>query len=277
MAHSAQPFLRWAGSKRKLLPHLVPYWDGTHERYIEPFAGSACLFFSLRPACAILGDLNGELVDTYLTLQFDPTAVWECMDALPRGEDAYYGIRESIPAELSAVERAARFIYLNRFCFNGLYRTNLAGQFNVPYGASKAGDLPTLNELAAVVDALSHAELRRCDFEQLICGEVRTGDFVYLDPPYAVENVRIFRQYGPQTFGLEDLDRLHRVLCHIDAVGASFVLSYADCEEAKRLFGDWQVRRVNTHRNISGFAKHRRKASEVLVSNRESETRTGPL
>jgi DNA adenine methylase len=216
---------------------------------------------------ALLGDINGELINTYWTLRAHSEAVHEIMAGLPQGEDAYYAVRETPSGELDPIERAARFIYLNRFCFNGLYRTNLAGHFNVPYGASKAGDLPTREELLDVVQVLSVAELRQSDFEQLVREEVRAGDFVYLDPPYAVENVRIFRQYGPHTFGLEDLDRLGGVLDHIVTVGASFVLSYADCDEAERLFGDWHVRRVSTHRNISGFAKHRGMATEVLVSN----------
>jgi DNA adenine methylase len=150
-----------------------------------------------------------------------------------------------------------------------LYRTNLAGHFNVPFGASKAGDLPSLVELEEAVAVLAGAELRHSDFELLIRDEVEAGDFVYLDPPYAVENVRIFNQYGPHTFGLRDLDRLREALDHIARVGAQFVLSYADCAEVERLFGDWHVQRVSTHRNISGFAKHRAAASEVLVTNLE--------
>lgn len=263
----SRSFLRWAGSKRKLLPHLTPYWNGSHTRYVEPFVGSACLFFALRPTRALLGDSNGELIETYQVLQAEPERVHEQMTALPQGEEAYYHVRSTIPAKLDRVGRAARFIYLNRFCFNGLYRTNLRGQFNVPYGASKAGDLPTLPELLAAVEVLSRADLRRDDFENLVRSEVTAGDFVYLDPPYAVENIRIFRQYGPHTFGLEDLQRLRGVLDFIAGAGATFVLSYADCPEVEMLTGAWKVKRVSTHRNISGFAKHRGTAKEVLVTN----------
>jgi DNA adenine methylase len=106
----AYPFLRWAGSKRKLLPHLESFWNGTHKRYVEPFAGSACLFFSLRPDHALLGDINGELIGVYKTLRAETKAVHETMSMLPVDEHAYYGVRATPPAELDAVEQAARFI-----------------------------------------------------------------------------------------------------------------------------------------------------------------------
>src|SRR5262245_30218265 len=126
--------IRWAGSKTQLLPSLRKFWGSEYQRYIEPFAGSASLFFDIKPANALLGDLNWELISALQALKRDAELVLQCLLRLPRGRRSYYRIRKQDPAILSPAERSARFFYLNRFCFNGLYRTNLKGQFNVPYG-----------------------------------------------------------------------------------------------------------------------------------------------
>jgi DNA adenine methylase Dam len=128
------PFLRWAGSKRRLLPVLQTFWTKKHKRYVEPFAGSACLFFALNPPKAILGDLNPELIATYIEVKYRIGAVLKELKALrPEDKAEYLRLRGIDISTMSPAARAARFIYLNRYCFNGIYRTNLAGQFNVPY------------------------------------------------------------------------------------------------------------------------------------------------
>src|SRR5215471_9721752 len=133
------PFLRWAGSKRQLLPRLASYWNHSYKRYLEPFAGSARLFFHLCPKSAILGDINQELIHTYEQLIRAPDDVISRVFSWRQNKSAYYKIRSLIPETLDKSSRAARFIYLNRYCFNGLYRTNLRGDFNVPYGGLKTG------------------------------------------------------------------------------------------------------------------------------------------
>jgi DNA adenine methylase len=261
------PFLRWAGSKRRLLPKLMPYWPDSCTRYVEPFAGSAALFFALKPPLAVLSDTNGELVRTLSTARERPEAVYAALGALPRGSDSFYRIRKLNPTDLGDIERAARFIFLNRFCFNGLYRTNAKGEFNVPFARSGTGDFPSEAAFVRSAALLRMAEIREGDFETVLREVVRCGDFVYLDPPYAVGNRRVFRQYGPHSFGLEDLERLQATLVEIDARGAKFVLSYAWCAEATKSFSGWSHRRVYTQRNIAGFSKHRRKAAELIVTN----------
>jgi DNA adenine methylase len=228
--------------------------------------GSASLFFSICPRRALLSDLNAELVEAYLSVRDNPRAVHQSLGEIPRGKASYYKLRSAGTIGTSAIERAARFIFLNRFCFNGLYRTNTAGVFNVPYSASKTGGLPSLSELRAVSQSLKQARIQCCDFATIL-NQVRTGDFVYLDPPFAVANRRIFRQYGPSTFGVDDLNRLAKLLDTIDSKGATFVVSYALSAESLRVFSNWHLRRVRIQRNISGFAKHRRRAIEIIVSN----------
>jgi DNA adenine methylase len=261
------PFLRWAGSKRKLFPKLLPFWSPEYSRYIEPFAGSAALFFAIRPKRAILGDTNASLIQALTRVRNDPRRVYQKLRRFPLGKQSYYDLRALDPDSFSPDERAARFIFLNRFCFNGLYRTNQSGQFNVPFSSSRTGGLPSLDQIVAAAELLKVAKLKCEDFESLIVRVARAGDFVYLDPPYAVGNRRIFRQYGPHEFGTGDLDRLRRILTVLSKRGAHFVLSYALCKEALQAFSDWSLKRVYTQRNISGFAMHRRRAAELLVSN----------
>jgi DNA adenine methylase len=262
-----KPLIRWAGSKRKLVRRLIPFWGEGFKRYIEPFAGSAALFYAIEPTRALLSDINSELIDTLGTVRRSPRAVYDRLMSFPRGKRSYQTLREQRPLDLSPLDRAARFLFLNRFCFNGLYRTNLSGQFNVPYSADGTGEIPDWKEFLASASLLRRAKLQCGDFAAILETEVRVGDFIYLDPPYAVSNRRIFRQYGPETFGLDDLARLARLLEEIDARGAKFVLSYAICPESKHFFARWPSQKVYAQRNIAGFAKHRRLAAEMIATN----------
>ena len=263
-----RPLLRWAGSKRQLLPQLRAYWDASGcNRYVEPFAGSAAHFFDIEPRSAIINDTNEELIGFYRCMQTDAAAVFALADSWPIDDETYYDLRTLFRSERKVIRRSAMFFYLNRNCFNGIYRTNLSGYFNVPFGGSKTGSLPKWEEIESAVKLLASASLRCDDFESLLKREVRAGDFVYLDPPYAVENRRVFVQYSANTFGSADLQRLSDLLHCIDALGATFLLSYAMAPEARHFFAHWQSRRTSTQRNVAGFAHHRRRAMEMLVTN----------
>lgn len=261
-----KPLLRWAGSKKKLLPNLSLYWQND-QRYIEPFAGSARLFFHLKPSEAIISDQNEELITCYKIIREFPEEVHHKLSSFLNTKEDYYIIRALNPNELSEIERVARFIYLNRLCFNGLYRTNLKGEFNVPYGGYKTGSFPSVDDFGKISDALKSATIINGDFETIVKDNVKNGDFVYLDPPYAVANKRIFKQYGPTTFGTLDIERLFGLLEFINEKEATFILSYAYCEEMVPFVERWGGRTVLTQRNIAGFAGNRRKESEYLISN----------
>lgn len=263
----AQPFLRWAGSKRALLTELQSHFPDEYERYVEPFAGSACLFFRSAPERALLSDLNTELIDTYVTVRAFPEDVGCRLASLPVSKDDYYRIRQQKLKESDAIGHAVRFIYLNRFCFNGLYRTNLKGDFNVPFGRPKTNNVPTSAELRACAQRLEKSDLKAGDFEKTIAGQITKGDLVYLDPPYFHQGTRIFREYHPNSFGRGDLDRFVALLRTIDEIGAKFIVSYASFPDTDTYFSTWNSKTVTTQRNISGFAKHRRKASEIIVTN----------
>lgn len=267
-----RPFLRWAGSKRRLVPVLQAFWEPErHSRYVEPFMGSACLFFQLRPERAVLSDSNDQLVELFQVVRDRPAEVHERLSAIPRTQARYYKERAKDPGRMKPLNRAVRFLYLNRNCFNGLYRTNNSGRFNVPYAGPKrrVGGYPSAEELAIAAATLEVAQIEQGDFDSIVRKVVAPGDLVYLDPPYAVANRRVFKQYGPQIFGLDDLQRLKCLLDHIDEVGSDFVVSYADCPEAREAFQGWRIVETSTRRNISGFSKHRRIDSELIVTNQQ--------
>lgn len=261
------PLLRWAGSKRKLLPVLQTFWTAKHKRYVEPFAGSACLFFALKPPKAILGDLNPELIATYLEVKYRIDAVMRELKKIPKADKAEYGrLRAIDTATLSPPARAARFIYLNRYCFNGIYRTNLAGKFNVPYSGVRCGDMPQDEVFEKCSRRLRTAKFVNADFEKVL-KEAEPGDLVYMDPPFAVRGRRVFRQYDPSTFTSEDIQRLRGWMERLNAAGINFVVSYAESDEADVLRKNFSYETVSVRRNVAGFAGHRVKTTELLISN----------
>ena len=261
-----QSFIRWAGSKRLILPRLREYWAEGNTRYIEPFSGSACFFFDIEPEQAILADINLELISTMRAIRRDVELVLQCLRRLPVGKDVYYSIRAANPKFLSNTERAARFLYLNRYCFNGLYRTNRKGEFNVPYAPPRNGNGCNEQLILKGAKLLKNAQIIHGDFEQTL-SYARSGDFVYLDPPYAITSRRMFAQYDPNTFGLKDLPRLTLALNMLNEMGANFIVTYADSPEARKLLAPWQPKRIKTRRNIAGFAGNRKNAFEIIGTN----------
>ena len=266
-ASATQPLLRWAGSKRKLIPILKEYWRPDFGRYIEPFAGSAALFFALRPKAAVLSDVNEEVIHLLRTVRESPQWLARRFRRAVVNKSTYLALRKTEPSSLSSRERAFRLVYLNRNCFNGLYRTNRLGQFNVPYSESRQPALPSSAQLHAVHRSLQGVTLLRKDFETVVRSKAREGDFVYLDPPFYVTTRRVFVEYGPKEFGPEDLLRLRGLLTWMDSRGVSFLLSYADSPQARGLAAGFHSRAVTTTRNIGGFVSSRRAARELLISN----------
>lgn len=261
------PFLRWAGSKRSLLPVLQTFWTKNHKRYVEPFAGSACLFFAIKPPKAILGDLNSELIATYVEVKYRIEAVLEELKTLPAADkEEYLRLRSVDISTLSPSARAARFIYLNRFCFNGIYRTNLAGQFNVPYSGVRCGSVPQDDVFQKCANRLRRARFINADFENVL-KHAEKGDLVYMDPPYAVRARRVFREYDPSTFTHKDIARLRSWMERLNAAGINFVVSYAESDEADVLRKNFSYETVSVRRHIAGFAAHRAMSNELLISN----------
>lgn len=260
-----RPILRWAGSKRRLLPllrNLVPEFSG---RYIEPFAGSAALFFELMPQAAILADLNSELVHFYNVVRDKPVEVFKKAAAYPRTSTTYYYLRD-VYKPRTDVSRARRFVYLNRHCFNGIYRTNASGKFNVPYGDCKVGELPPLERFEAVSAALRVAEVVNQDYGDTL-SQARRGDFCYIDPPYYTDSSRIFREYDNRPFGVSDLSRLREILVQLDRRGVQFMASYQAGEEALLLAAGFKVDTAEVRRTVAGTVRARGMAKELIIRN----------
>jgi DNA adenine methylase len=262
---SSRSIIRWAGSKRQLIPTLKQWVPQKYKRYIEPFAGSACLFFDLQPDHAVLGDINAELMQTYRQLRRHPRRLHEAVSAIPRSPDHYYRIRSQDALQLDAFERATRFIYLNRNCFNAVYRVNRKGQFNVPWG-TKTGDLPSAEEFKKSARLLRNAELVTADFETVV-SEAKRGDFIYLDPPYSTSVEEEPGLFGAGAFGRSDMGRLIAATKRAAKRGAIFLLSFEYDEQLIRELPDAQMKRISAHRHVSGFSGSRGRVDELLFTN----------
>lgn len=244
---------------------MKEFWTKSHKRYVEPFAGSACLFFALRPPRAIIGDLNPELISTYIEVKYRlPGVLAELAKLPPWDKEEYLRLRSLDTSRLEPQARAARFIYLNRFCFNGIYRTNLKGQFNVPYSGCGCGALPQDEVFQRCSLVLRGARFVKGDFEAVL-SQAEKGDLVYMDPPYAVRARRVFREYDPGTFTHEDIARLRSWMMRLNKAGISFLVSYAESDEADVLRKGFSYKTVSVRRNIAGFAAHRAWTNELLI------------
>ena len=201
-----RPPLRWAGGKRSLSAVLMGLMPTQYHRYVEPMAGSAALFFAIRPATAVLGDLNGELVNYYSVLRDSPDTLIASLRELPASVETYYRLRSFRPT--ASLQQAIRFAYLNRLCWNGLYRVNLTGRFNVPIGSRLPRTLWDEDHLRECSQCLQAAEVRVQDAIESVAMTV-DGDFLFLDPPYPKGAPGVgFNRYTPKRFSHAD----HRLL-----------------------------------------------------------------
>lgn len=261
----SDPILRWAGSKRKLLPLLTAASPKKFSRYAEPFVGSAVLFLELKATKALLGDLNHDLIDTYKTIREHPRAVWNRVSSMSHDSTFYYELRAVDPQSRSPLDRAARFVYLNRFCFNGVYRTNRAGRFNVPRGSGRLF-VPDIDTFMNFAKLLRHAELTCTDFEDLV-DKTQIGDFLYLDPPYALGEKRDRGEYGAGSFRDHDEERLVESIIAASDRGVKVLLSYSPSAFVTKKLRNWHIHKLSVARSVAGFAGSRRSADEILVSN----------
>jgi DNA adenine methylase len=261
-----RPVLRWAGSKRQILPKLTGLAPEIKGRYIEPFCGSACLFLALRPNSAVLGDVNPHLIATYTALRDDPDAVsailarWQ-----PADKETYLSLRADFGRGDEA-QQAARFLYLNRYCFNGVYRENLRGQFNVPYGGYRTGLMPSLDELRAFSARLQCTELYCGDFVGAI-EDATADDFIYLDPPYHYGGARNRGEYGWNAFADEDVDRLVDAIAAASDRGARILVSYNRAHVLQKALPGWILTYAPVRRSVAGFANGRRSVREYQLRN----------
>lgn len=263
---SVTPFLKWAGGKRWLVrDHFDLFESMGASRYIEPFLGSAAVFFALAPKVALLNDANSDLIETYRTIQTSSKDVEEKLRRhhAAHSEEYFYAVRASRPTSSSG--RAARFIYLNRTCFNGLYRVNKKGDFNVPIG-TKTDVILSTDDFAAVARALHGVELTAGDFEAVI-DRACSGDFVFADPPYTVKhNTNGFIKYNERLFSWEDQERLKEALFRAANRGVSILLTNADHSSIRQLYKGCKIRTLERSSVMASESWRRRTTTEVLIS-----------
>ncbi len=258
------PFLKWAGGKRWLAHSEYLPQPKSFNRYIEPFLGGAAVFFRLRPATAILGDVNGELISLYEVMRDQPNDLYDVLQRHQKnhGKQHYYTVRADSP--LCRVEQAARMLYLNRTCWNGLYRVNLKGEFNVPIG-TKNTVLFDDEDFDRYSTLLRAADLRVSDFQTTI-EEAVEGDFLFVDPPYTVRhNCNGFVKYNEQIFSWADQVRLCESVAAAVSRGASVVVTNADHPSVKELYEDaFEYRQLARASVLSGSAKFRGQTTEAM-------------
>lgn len=271
-----RPFLKWAGGKGQLLRQFQPLLPRSYGRYFEPFVGGAALFFFLRPNRATLTDINAELIDCYRAVRDRVEAVIDALGHHTYDAAHYYRVRDLDPASLSLPERAARTIFLNKTGFNGLYRVNSAGRFNVPFGRYVNPSICNAPQLRACSAALQGVELEVRDFYHVLDHAV-AGDFVYLDPPYVpVSSTASFTSYSAGGFGLRDQERLAELFAELDKRGVQVMLSNSDVPEIPRLYKGFHIDRVEALRTINAKTDARGKVGEIVIRNYGSKRgRTG--
>jgi DNA adenine methylase len=266
----AAPFLRWAGGKSKIVGSLKACLPppASYNRYIEPFLGGGSLFFAVSPKEAILGDLNEDLINCYVQVSMHPYAVWSRLQAHLRSHSRQYYLQlRSRLRNGDALERAARFIYINKSAFNGIYRVNRRGEFNVPYGPTLGGPaLPTKVALANASKALRHATLLVASFEET-CNLARPGDLVYLDPPYLpAGKSAFFTHYTADRFGERDHKHVAGVFRELDKRGCLLMMSNCDQRIIRALYQGYRVRKLDVTRWL-GSDGNRFKARELVITN----------
>ena len=267
-----QPFVKWAGGKRRLVPALAPYFPDEIGTYWEPFVGGGAVFFAFarRIKHAILSDTNEELVLTYQIVKSDVEALIEQLRLHKRkhdkragqtyedGKTYYRRVRDAEPTD--PVEIAARFLYLNKTCYNGLYRVNSKGKFNVPEGRYKNPDICNADRLRETSQVLQNATIRVGDFTSIV--QPSRNDFVYCDPPYD----GVFTSYQASGFGENDQERLRNAANAWTRSGARVVLSNADTPAMRKLYSDFRIREATAPRPINSKGTGRGNAAELIIT-----------
>ncbi|GAX91063.1 Dam family site-specific DNA-(adenine-N6)-methyltransferase [Effusibacillus lacus] len=260
-----KPVLKWAGGKQQMLDILLPNAPKKYNKYIEPFFGGGALFFALLPEKAIIADSNPEIINLYRCLSENVEDVISILKTMPYSKEDYYEIRATNPDTLTPMQQAARTIYLNKTCFNGLYRVNKKGQFNVPFGKQKNPNYCDEQNLRAASEALKNAEIVLGDYKDVLGRYAELGDLIFLDPPYLpISEYADFKRYTKEQFYEEDhhelaqeVKRLHELGCHVLLTNSNHPLVY-------ELYDEFKISVYPTRRSINSKGS-KRKGEDVLV------------
>ena len=272
-----QPFTKWTGGKRQLLPVIRELMPKNYNRYFEPFVGGGALFFDLAPKDAVINDFNAELINCYQQIKDNPQELIEILKVHQEynSKEYYLDLRSADRDEridmMSEVQRAARILYMLRVDFNGLYRVNSKNQFNVPYGRYKNPKIVDENLVSAISTYLNNnkIEIKKGDFEKAVL-DVQPGDFVYFDPPYIpLSETSAFTSYTHEGFSYDDQVRLRDAFKRLSDTGAYVMLSNSSSALVEELYKDFNIHYVEATRTNGAKSSSRGKISEIIVTNYE--------
>ena len=273
-----KPFVKWAGGKRQLVPTILANYlpkNYNLQTYYEPFIGGGALLFSLQPKKAVINDSNAELINCYRIIKNSLDELIEDLKNHKNDEYYYYEIRdwdrEKNFKSKTEVQRASRIIFLNKTCYNGLFRVNSQGQFNVPFGKYKNPNILDIAVLKAVNKYLNENQVRilNSDFQEAV-KDAKRGDFIYLDPPYdPVSETASFTGYDVNGFNKQEQRRLKEVFDDLNSRGCHILLSNAYTEFIEDLYKDYLHTKISAIRAINCNGKKRGKVDEILVKNYE--------
>lgn len=269
-----KPVVKWAGGKRRLLSQILPRVPAEYSAYAEPFLGGGALLFALQPQKAIANDINSELMNTYKVIRDQPNELIRDLQKHENTAKYYYVLRnldrdKAVYSELTDVQKASRFLYLNHTCFNGLHRVNRAGEFNVPFGDYAHPNIIAEDSILAMAAYLrsGNIQLTDQDFTET-CAVLPSGSFVYFDPPYDSDLDKIcFTAYASSGFTRFDQERLKDCCDALTARGVHFLLSNAATDYIKDLYREYTVQTIPAPRSISASSARRGYTDEVLIAN----------
>ncbi len=265
------PIVKWVGGKRQLMFELLKNMPENYNRYFEPFIGGGALFFELQPDNAYISDMNEELINLYQVVRDNVDELINDLQKHDISKEYFMEIRNIDRTEeyqnWSDIKKASRFIYLNRTCFNGMYRVNSKGEFNVPFGHYKNPRILDENNLINCSHLLQRTEIKQADFSEIL-KKVKKGDFVYFDPPYVpLSETSSFTSYTKDGFDIDMQFKLRDVCDELDFMGVKFLLSNSDTKLVNELYENYNIKKVFASRQINANADGRGKITEVLVRN----------
>lgn len=272
--NNISPVLKWVGGKRQLLPSIVPLLPQNYKTYVEPFLGGGALLFATQPKVALVNDVNEELINVYQIVKNNVEDLISLLKTYDNSSETFYRIRgldRDIEkyVSLSAVEMAARIIYLNKTCFNGLFRVNRKGQFNVPFGEYKKPNIVNESVLRGASEYFNSVDITFTSKDYLsVLESVPSDSFVYLDPPYdPVSETASFTGYAKGGFSRDEQVKLRDACVALDDTGIKFMLSNSATDFIKELYADFEINIVSANRAVNSNGSKRGKVEEVIVRN----------
>ena len=265
MKESIKPILKWAGGKRQLLPQLKKCIPLNYNKYIEPFIGGGALFFDLNTKNSIVSDTNNELTNLYSEIAVNPLKIIKKLKEYKNTKDFFYNVRQQKPAR--KLDRACRTIYLNKTCFNGLYRVNKKGEFNVPYAASKNVTFVNENNLLQASSLLKKTKILNTSYDLVLKKYAKKGDLVFLDPPYLpISKFSDFKRYTKEQFRLEDHIKLAKLFEELSKRGCYLILTNSSSSKILDLYKNFNIKIFDTKRNINSKG-NKRFGKDIIVTN----------